>query len=70
METLRYMLYLSNFEFCNIVSFSHLHGGFYQGHEDPHEQRIKERPKSNFLTKNIKDYVIKKTRTQKLKLRT
>jgi hypothetical protein len=41
-----------------------------QGHENPQEQRLKERCKSNFQTKNKTRLCNSKIRTQELKIRT
>jgi hypothetical protein len=44
--------------------------GGCQGHEDPQEQRLKERFKSNFQTRNKIRLYDSKTITQELKTRT
>jgi len=44
--------------------------GECQGHEDPQEQRIKERSKFNFQTRNKRWLYDLKTITQELKTRT
>jgi hypothetical protein len=43
---------------------------FYQGHEELREQRLKERPKSNFQRKNETILCDSKKVTQELKIRT